>query len=113
MKLDKDKSYAFVRGLPGIAFEQDDKYYNINGARVGLPEPEPEPAEEPKDALPPWDWKVPDLEAVQIEIPKSREKLLTPGSEEEVVSDIYACEKCSFVGKSQVSLTVHRRHKGH
>lgn len=54
MKLDRNRDFGHVRGMPGVRYEQDGAYFNVKGNRIGGPEPEPvrtsEPVVEPLEA---------------------------------------------------------------
>jgi hypothetical protein len=47
MRLDMDRPFGTVSGLPGVCFQQDGRYFGRNGHLMRDPESsEPEPAEE-------------------------------------------------------------------
>jgi len=39
MKLDRNRDFGHVRGLPGVRYEQDGVHFDIKGNRVGGSEP--------------------------------------------------------------------------
>lgn len=51
MKLDRNRDFGHVRGMPGVRYEQDGAYFDVKGNRIGGPEPVrvPEPVVEPPE----------------------------------------------------------------
>jgi hypothetical protein len=62
MKLDRNRDFGHVRGLPGVRYEQDGNFFDVKGNRIGGPEPvrtsEPvvEPPEAAEDELEEMHW---------------------------------------------------------